>query len=113
MIRISSLALCTFFLLQYLEAQVNAGLYRFPDVSKDQIVFSYSNDLWLVPKTGGTATKLSSPVGVESFPKFSPDGKEIAFSANYDGNTDVYLVSVNGGVPQRLTYHSMTDRVIN
>ncbi len=113
MLRFVSLMLCVLFQLHNMEAQVNAGLYRFPDVSKDQIVFSYSNDLWLVPKTGGTATKLSSPVGVESFPKFSPDGKEIAFSANYDGNTDVYLVSVNGGIPQRLTYHSMTDRVIN
>lgn len=113
MLRIASLILCLVIQIQQMEAQVDAGLFRFPDVSQDQIVFSYSNDLWLVPKTGGTAIKLSSPVGVENFPKFSPDGKEIAFSANYDGNTDVYLVSTKGGVPQRLTYHSMTDRVVN
>ena len=56
-------------------AQVNAGLYRFPDVSQTQIVFTYANDLWVVPKEGGKAYKLSSPPGVESYPKFSPDGK--------------------------------------
>ncbi len=61
-------------------AQTDAGLYRFPDVSKSQIVFTYANDLWVMPKVGGEAIKLSSPLGVESFPKFSPDGKSIAFS---------------------------------
>lgn len=92
--------------------QIDAGLFRYPDVSQNQIVFTYANDLWLVPKEGGNAVKLSSPPGVESFPKFSPDGTSIAFSANYDGNTDVYLIPVNGGVPLRLTYHGMTDRVV-
>ena len=71
-----------------LQAQIDAGLFRFPDVSQTQIVFTYANDLWVMPKEGGTAIKLSSPAGVESFPKFSPDGKTIAFSGNYDGNTD-------------------------
>jgi tricorn protease len=59
-------------------AQVNAGLFRYPDVSSTQIAFTYANDVWVMPKTGGTATKLSSPAGVEMFPKFSPDGKSIA-----------------------------------
>ncbi|MFI5133474.1 MAG: PDZ domain-containing protein [Chitinophagales bacterium] len=94
-------------------SQVDAGLFRFPDVSQTQIVFSYANDIWIIPKDGGTAIKLSSPPGVESYPKFSPDGKSIAFSGNYDGNTDVYVIPVNGGVPVRLTSHGYPDRVID
>lgn len=94
-------------------AQIDAGLFRYPDVSQNQIVFTYANDLWIVPKDGGNALKLSSPAGVESFPKFSPDGASIAFSGNYDGNTDVYLIPVNGGIPSRLTYHGMPDRVVD
>lgn len=96
-----------------LDAQVNAGLFRFPDVSSTQIVFSYANDLWLVPKQGGNALKISSPVGMEVFPKFSPDGQKIAFSANYDGNADVYLQSIMGGVPTRLTQHGKSDRMVD
>ncbi|HCW05819.1 MAG TPA: peptidase S41 [Cytophagales bacterium] len=102
-----------FFSTSVLLAQIDAGLFRYPDVSQNQIVFTYANDLWIVPKDGGNAVKLSSPAGVESFPKFSPDGTTIAFSGNYDGNTDVYLIPVNGGVPARLTYHGMTDRVVD
>ncbi|HMD00841.1 MAG TPA: hypothetical protein VKH37_11845, partial [Ferruginibacter sp.] len=93
-------------------AQNNAGLFRYPDVSKTQIVFTYANDIWVVPKDGGTAEKLSSPAGVESFPKFSPDGRTIAFTGNYDGNKDIYAIPVNGGVPLRLTSHGSTDRVV-
>jgi len=94
-------------------SQVDAGLFRFPDVSKTQIVFTYANDLWLIPKEGGTAIKLSSPAGVESYPKFSPDGKNIAFSGNYDGNTDAYVIPATGGVPVRLTSHGGSDRVVD
>lgn len=94
-------------------AQIDAGLFRFPDVSKTQIVFTYANDVWIMPKEGGTAEKLSSPAGVESFPKFSPDGKTIAFTGNYDGNQDVYSIPVNGGVPLRLTEHGFPDRVVD
>ncbi len=96
-----------------LEAQIDAGLFRFPDVSKTQIVFSYANDLWLVSRDGGEAIKISSPPGVESFPKFSPDGKTIAFTGNYDGNRDVYTIPVMGGVPMRLTEHGYQDRVVD
>jgi Uncharacterized protein related to the periplasmic component of the Tol biopolymer transport system len=92
--------------------QIDAGLFRFPDVSKTQIVFTYANDLWLIPKEGGTAIKLSSPAGVESYPKFSPDGKNIAFTGNYDGNSDVYVLPALGGVPVRLTSHGYPDRVV-
>lgn len=94
-------------------AQVNNGVFRFPDVSKTQIVFSYANDIWIIPKEGGAASKLSSPAGVEVFPKFSPDGRSIAYTGNYDGNRDVYVIPVNGGVPQRLTQHGGTDMVID
>ncbi|MBS1565347.1 MAG: PD40 domain-containing protein, partial [Bacteroidetes bacterium] len=94
-------------------AQTDAGLFRFPDVSATQIVFTYANDVWIVPKQGGTAIRLSSPPGVESFPKFSPDGQQIAFSGNYDGNRDAYVMPVSGGVPQRLTTHGYGDRVID
>src|SRR6185503_12960079 len=94
-------------------AQIDAGLFRWPDVSSTQIVFTYANDLWVIPKDGGSAIKLSSPAGVESYPKFSPDGKSIAFSGNYDGNSDVYVLPVAGGVPVRLTSHGYPDRVID
>ncbi len=94
-------------------AQIHAGLFRYPDVSQTHVVFTYANDLWVVSKTGGLAYRLSSPAGVESFPKFSPDGKSIAFTGNYDGNDDVYLISALGGIPSRVTYHGMSDRVID
>ncbi len=94
-------------------AQIDAGLFRYPDVSQTQIVFTYANDLWVMPKEGGTALKLSSPPGVETFPKFSPDGKNIAFTGNYDGNKDVYVIPATGGVPIRLTEHGYPDRVVD
>ena len=101
------------FLCIQVSAQIDAGLYRFPDVSKTQIVFSYANDVWIMPKDGGMAVKLSSPPGVEVMPKFSPDGKQVAFGAIYDGNRDIYTIPVAGGTPQRLTEHSYGDRVVD
>ncbi len=94
-------------------AQVDAGLFRYPDVSKTQIVFTYGNDIWVMSKSGGNAERLSSPAGVETFPRFSPDGKAIAFSGNYDGNTDAYTIPSNGGIPVRLTQHGFPDRVVD
>ncbi len=87
-------------------------IYRYPDVSHDHIVFSFANDLWLVPKSGGHALKLSSPAGPETFPRFSPDGQTVAFSGNYDGNTDIYSIPIGGGIPTRLTHHGMSDRMV-
>ena len=93
-------------------AQVDARMFRQPAVSADKIAFVYAGDIWLVPKAGGAATRLSSPPGEESFPRFSPDGSKLAFSADYDGNTDVYVVPTAGGEPVRLTHHPMPDRVV-
>lgn len=90
----------------------DARMLRFPDVSAERIVFVYAGDLWIVSKNGGLARKLSSPRGQELFPKFSPDGQTIAFSGNYDGNTDVYIMSAEGGTPTRLTHHPDTDLVV-
>src|ERR1051326_6789071 len=93
-------------------AQVDARMFRYPAVSADKIAFVYAGDIWLVPKAGGTAVRLSSPAGEESFPRFSPDGTKIAYTADYDGNADVYVIPTAGGTPTRLTYHPMPDRVI-
>jgi tricorn protease len=93
-------------------AQVDARMFRQPAVSADKIAFVYAGDIWLVPKSGGAATRLSSPLGEESFPRFSPDGTRLAYSADYDGNTDVYVVPTAGGEPVRLTHHPMGDRVV-
>jgi tricorn protease len=90
----------------------DARMLRFPDVSAESIVFVYAGDLWTVPKEGGLARRLSSPKGQELFPKFSPDGRFIAFSGNYDGNTDVYLMPAEGGTPKRLTHHPADDSVV-
>lgn len=94
-------------------AQVSARMFRTPDVSQTQIVFSYGGDIWIVDKQGGTASKLSSPSGAEGFPRFSPDGSKVAFSGNYDGNYDVYVIPSLGGVPTRITYHGMGDRLVD
>ncbi len=94
-------------------AQVDARMLQYPDVSQTQIVFSYAGDLWVVPKEGGTAMKLSSPPGQELYPHFSPDGSRIAYSADYDGNLEIYVIPTMGGMPKRVTYHGMPDRIID
>jgi tricorn protease len=94
-------------------AQINARLFQYPDVSKDKITFSYAGDIWVAPKSGGTAIRLSSPKGNEILPKFSPDGKYIAFTGNYHGNGDIYIIPVEGGIPMRVTYHTYNDRMLD
>ncbi|MGZ3846061.1 MAG: S41 family peptidase [Flavisolibacter sp.] len=110
--RILLLAMASLFLYSA-NAQIDARLFRYPDVSATQIAFVYGGDIWIVNKTGGTANRLTSSTGEEAYPRFSPDGKTLAFSATYDGNTDVYTMPVSGGVPVRLTWNSFPDRVID
>ena len=87
-----------------------ARLLRFPATNGRDVVFTYAGDLYRVPITGGEATRLTSHVGTEMFARFSPDGEQIAFTAQYDGNTEVYLMPRTGGEPERLTYTATNSR---
>ena len=82
-----------------------------PAISENHIAFIYAEDLWIANADGSNPVRLTVDEGVESNPFFSPDGKLIAFSAEYDGNTDVFVVPVEGGIPQRLTWHPSSDYV--
>src|SRR5262249_45376338 len=87
-------------------------LLQKPTLSKTQIAFAYAGDLWIVPREGGDAHLLTSGTGTKSDPVFSPDGSMIAFSGDYDGNVDVYVMASSGGVPRRLTHHPGVDEVL-
>ncbi|MGA6985631.1 MAG: PDZ domain-containing protein [Terriglobales bacterium] len=89
-----------------------AVLLRNPTVSQTQIAFSYGGDLWIVDRNGGEARRLTSDVGIEIDPYFSPDGSQIAFTGEYDGNEDVYVMPAAGGIPKRLTSHPGSDQVV-
>ena len=86
-------------------------LMRMPDIQGDRIVFVYAGDLWTLPRTGGTAQRITSYEGLELLPKFSPDGASIAFTGEYDGNTDAFVIPASGGEPKRLTFHPSIDQV--
>ena len=103
-----------FFLIltSLLYAQDTHPLMRYPDICDDLIAFSYARDIWTVPVEGGTATRLTVNEGEEYNPKFSPDGSLIAFSAEYDGNDDVYVMDRLGGNIKRLTFHPESDVVV-
>ena len=92
-------------------AQTGTRLLRTPSVSAQHIAFAYANNIWVVDRAGGSARRLTSFQGQTQNPKLSPDGKLIAFSAEYAGNTDVYVVPVEGGQPTRLTWHPGPDVV--
>ena len=87
-----------------------ARLLRFPATNGKDVVFTYAGDLYRVPIAGGQAQRLTSHVGTEMFARFSPDGESIAFTAQYDGNTEVYLMPKTGGEPERLTYTATNER---
>ncbi len=89
----------------------NTRLLAQPAISQDHIAFIYANDLWIANADGSQPRRLTIDEGVESRPFFSPDGSKIAFSAEYDGNTDVFLLPVEGGIPTRLTWHPGRDMV--
>ncbi|HSB09479.1 MAG TPA: S41 family peptidase [Blastocatellia bacterium] len=86
-------------------AAAQTKLLRFPDIHGDKVVFTYEGDLWTASASGGTATRLTAHPGVEVFAKFSPDGRWIAFTGQYDGDEQVYVVSATGGEPKQLTYY--------
>ncbi|MBI1757014.1 MAG: PD40 domain-containing protein [Fimbriimonas ginsengisoli] len=90
----------------------NPLLMQHPTMNSTEIVFQFADDLWSVPRGGGDARRLTSALGVESSPYFSPDGKLVAFSGEYDGNKDVFVMPAEGGVPTRLTAHPAPDTVL-
>ena len=112
---------CTFTLLAVfasaqfaLQAQAQGGqtrLLRTPAVSATHIAFAYANNIWTVPRAGGSAQRITSFPGQTVNPHFSPDGKWIAFSGEYAGNVDAYVVATDGGEPRRLTWHPGGDLV--
>ena len=102
---ISFLVLCA----SGLAAQTTPILAQQPALSATQVVFVFAGDLWSVPRSGGDARRLTTGAGAESNPSFSPDGNWIAFTGQYDGNTDVFVMPAQGGVPRRLTWHPDPD----
>src|SRR5512145_1222587 len=84
-------------------------LLQRPAVSAKRVAFGYAGDLWTVDRAGGDARRLTAGVGLESYPVFSPDGEQVAFAGEYEGNLDVYVVPATGGVPKRLTHHPDPD----
>ncbi len=93
-------------------AQDKPLLLQKPSLSKTQIAFTFAGDLWIVSRAGGEATRLTTGVGIETAPIFSPDGAQIAFTGQYDGNTDVFVAPASGGVPRRLTFHPGVDTAV-
>src|SRR5271168_1864160 len=93
-------------------AQASHPLLQRPAFNGRLIVFSYAGDLWSVDRDGGHASRLTTGTGIETDPVFSPDGSMIAFTGEYDGNTDVFVMPAMGGVPKRLTYHPQADAAV-
>lgn len=101
---------CMLCLPAFLHAADEARLLRFPTTNGNEIVFSYAGDLYKVAVKGGEAKRLTSHVGYEMFPRFSPDGRTIAFTGQYDGNTEVFTIPSEGGEPLRITYTATNSR---
>ena len=110
--KLLALCLTTLLTASAAQAQTSARLMRYADVSDSNIAFVYGGDIWIVPKAGGTAMQVTHSPGEESWPRFSPDGTEIAYTAGYNGNADVYVMPTTGGVPTRVTYQSHGDRMV-
>ncbi|MEK7795089.1 MAG: PDZ domain-containing protein [Candidatus Hydrogenedentota bacterium] len=110
MYRLAPLALFVCALIAPAFAQ-GTRLLQQPAIHGDTIAFVYAGDIWLATTSGGDARRLTTSVGVEESPAFSPDGASIAFTGQYDGNTDVFVVPASGGDPERLTFHPSEDTV--
>ena len=93
--------------------QIDATMMRFPDVSESHIVFTYADNIWTVPKSGGQATLLTTAKGTESFAKFSPDGQTIAYNANYHGTRGIYTIPLQGGAPNSITHSGTNDLMLD
>ncbi len=103
--KVFSILILSLFIITYLSFSEEARLLRFPNSSKTDITFIYANNVYVVPITGGLARKVTNAPGMEMFPRISPDGKTLAFSAVYDGNREVYTMPLMGGTAKRLTYN--------
>ncbi|TDS14821.1 S41 family peptidase [Sphingobacterium paludis] len=102
--------LCTNILLGSTQAQPKeTWLLRSPSISDKHVSFVYAGDIWIADKDGSNPRQLTVNPAVEQNPIFSPDGQQVAFTGNYDGNTDVYVISINGGAPKRVTHHPAAD----
>ena len=104
-ITVRSIAILLGVILFSSTAYTQTKLLRFPDISDNRVVFTYAGDLWIAPAAGGSAVRLTAHPGVEVFAKFSPDGKWIAFTGQYDGDEQVYVIPSGGGVPRQLTFY--------
>jgi tricorn protease len=93
-------------------AATNDAYFRYPDLNNGQVVFCAEADLWIVSDQGGAARRLTTHEGNEYYPRFSPDGKQIAFTGQYDGNRDIYVISSEGGEPRRITWHPGSDEMV-
>ncbi|MEG2792131.1 MAG: DPP IV N-terminal domain-containing protein, partial [Odoribacter sp.] len=102
------IVICSFFATS--SRAEEARLLRFPHINGNQLVFSYAGDLYTTDINGNIARKLTSDIGYEMFPRISPDGKNIAFTGQYDGNTEVFIIPATGGIPKRLTYTATLGR---
>src|ERR1700692_1850646 len=94
-----------FLLLASTAVFAQTKLLRFPDINGDRVAFTYGGDIWTAPVTGGSAIRLTAHPGVEVFARFSPDGKWIAFTGQYDGDEQVYVIPSTGGEPKQLTFY--------
>src|SRR3954454_7044625 len=87
-------------------------LARHPDYNAGKVTFSYLGDIWVASEDGSNVRRVTDNLARETYPRFSPDGRSIAFSSNRNGNNDVFVVPAAGGAPKRLTYHSGNDEVV-
>ena len=98
-------------ILPFISSAQGTQLLRQPSLSAKHVVFVHANDLWVADRSGGQAQRLTTDEGAEMNPHISPDGQTVAFTGQYDGNTDVYTISIQGGSPTRMTWHPGVDEV--
>ena len=109
--RIPLILLASLLSLLSWNANSETRLLKQPSISSQHLAFVYAGDIWIANRDGSQPRRLTSHPAMESHPDFSPDGKHIAFTANYENNADVYVISIDGGQARRLTYHAAADTV--